>query len=201
VKGDNDVMETQGPPKEDVNLNPQVIFSWKAPLRAYKQRSKNILRFYLALTLLLSLIVLFFGDRILLVPIWAVMFLFYTLTITPPPEVENKITKFGLETAGITIRWETLSHFYFTRRFEFTILTVVSHGPYFLHAYMVIPNEEIKTHVRHILSEHVVFQDKPERTFTDRLIDWFSKLLPDDDEEKKSTQYSSFSQRPMQQSL
>src|SRR3989338_4341121 len=111
--------------------NPQTVFAWKAPLRPYKKRSRLVLRFYLAVTLLLSLIVFFFGDKILLIPIWAVLFLFYVLTITPPPEVENKISKFGLETAGVTLRWEALSHFYFTKRFNFDILTIVSHGPYY----------------------------------------------------------------------
>jgi len=94
--------------------NPQLVFSWKAPLRAYKKRSKIILRFYIAVALLLSAIIFFFGDKILLIPIFTLLFLFYVLTITPPPEVENKITTFGLEAAGINLRFEILSHFYFT---------------------------------------------------------------------------------------
>src|SRR5215213_1318498 len=86
--------------------NPQVIFSWKAPLRPYIKRSPNVLRFYFAVTLLISLIVFFLGDRILLLPIWTVLFLFYVLTVTPPQQVEHKITKFGIEAAGgITIRY------------------------------------------------------------------------------------------------
>ena len=72
--------------------NPQRIFVWKAPLRAFKKRGKNIVRFYGALAFLLSLIVFFFGDKILLIPILTLLFLFYVLTITPPPEVENIIT-------------------------------------------------------------------------------------------------------------
>ncbi|MBP9691335.1 hypothetical protein KBD81_04625, partial [Candidatus Woesebacteria bacterium] len=121
------------------SLNPQVLYSWKAPLRAYKKRSKYVLRFYLAIALLMSAIIFFLGDRILIIPIWAILFLFYVLTITPPPEVENRITKFGLETAGITLRWDVLSHFYFTERFGFSILTIVTQAPYYMHAYMVIP--------------------------------------------------------------
>ncbi len=178
----------------EVENNPQVLLLWKAPLRPYKKRGKNVLRFYLALGLLLSLIVFFFGDRILLIPIWAVLFLFYTLTVTPPPDVENKITKFGIETAGITMRWEALSHFYFTRRFDYDILTLVGHGPYFMHAYLLVPNEEIKQRVMVILSEHLLYQDKPQRTFTDRMVDMLSHLLPDEEEE--STMRSSFSQTP-----
>ena len=168
--------------------NPQVIFSWKAPLRPYKKRSGLILRFYLAVALLLSLIIFFFGDRILLIPIWAVLFLFYVLTISPPPEVENKITKFGLETAGMTLRWEVLSHFYFTKRFGFYILTIISHAPYFYHAYLVVPDEEIKKNLMLILSEHLIYQEKPQRSLTDKMVDWFAKLIPDDEDKTASTQ-------------
>lgn len=165
----------------DSQRNPQVIFSWKAPLRPYKKRGKNVLRFCLALAFLLSLIVFFFGDKVLLIPIWAVLFLFYTLTITPSPEVENKITKFGVETAGITLRWETLSHFYFTQRFDFDIVTIVGRAPYSFHSYLVLPNAEIKNTALLILSEHLIYQDKPEQTFTDRMINLLSRLLPDDE--------------------
>src|SRR3989344_8666168 len=166
------------------SLNPQVVYWWKAPLRAYKKQNKKVLRFYIAVALLLSVIIFFLGDRILIIPIWSILFLFYVLTITPPPIVDNKITKFGIETAGITLRWEILSHFYFTERFGFIVLTVVTVAPYNFHSYMVIPEATIKRQVMRILAEHIVYQDKPTLTFTDRMIHWFTYLIPDDEEEE-----------------
>ncbi|MFN4212455.1 MAG: hypothetical protein ACK4FL_00600 [Microgenomates group bacterium] len=166
--------------------NPQVIFSWKAPLRPYKKRSALVIRFYLAVAFLLSAIVFFFGDKILLIPIWTLLFLFYVFTITPPPEVENKITKFGIETAGVTLRWETLSHFYFSKRFGFYTLTIVSHPPFFYHIYMVVPSEEIKKKLLEILSEHLIYQEKPQKTFTDKLSDWLLNLIPNEEEKEES---------------
>jgi hypothetical protein len=165
-----------------LSSNPQLLYMWKAPLRPFKKRGKNILRFYIALALLLSLIVFFFGDRILLVPIWTLLFLFYVYTITPPPDVENKITKFGIETAGMTLRWEILSHFFFTKRFGYEVVTVVSHEPYYLHAYMVIPNAEVKRQVMVLLTKHLIYQEKPMQTFTDKMVDLFAKLVPDDED-------------------
>ncbi len=162
--------------------NPQVIFSWKAPLRPYKKRSALIIRFYLAVALLLSVIVFFFGDKILIIPIWSVLFLFYVFTITPPPEVENKISKFGIETAGLTLRWETLSHFYFSKRFGFYTLTVVGRPPFSYRVYLVVPNKEIKKQLIQILSENLIFQEKPIKTFTDKLSDWLLNLIPDEEE-------------------
>lgn len=161
----------------------QILLAWNAPLRAYKKRGKNVLRFFFAVAFLLSVIVFFFGDQILLIPIGAVLFLFCVLTITPPPIIENRITVFGIETAGVTLRWDILGAFYYTKRFGFDILTIVTHGPYYFHTYMIVPDTEIKAKVTHILMEKLVYQDKPQRTITDRLIDMLSALIPDDEEQ------------------
>lgn len=166
--------------------NPQIIYSWKAPLRAYKKRSTGVLRFYVALALLLSLIVFFLGERILVLPIWAVMFLFYVLTITPPPTVENRITKFGIETAGNTYRFDALSHFYFIHRFDYYVLVVVSRPPYFYHIYLVVKDESTMNGLIKILSEHLVYQERPHKTFTDKLSEWLTRLMPSEEESSEA---------------
>lgn len=164
--------------------NPQVIFSWRAPLRPYKKQTGVILRFYLAIALLLSAIMFFFGDKILLIPIWALVFIFYVLTITPPPEIDNKITTFGIDAAGVTLRWEVLSHFYFGKRFGFYTLTIVSQPPYLYHAYLVVPSDDIKRKLVQILSQHLVYQEKPHKTLADKMLDLLSSLIPDEKEEE-----------------
>lgn len=162
----------------------QTLLSWTAPMRPYKRKAKNTLRFFLAVALLLSIIIWFFGDRILLLPVWAIVFLFYIMTVTPPPNVENKITKFGIETAGITMRWEILSHFYFMKRWGFDVLTVVTHSPYVFYSFMVIPDQATKKKIADILSEHLMFDAHPPVTLTDRMIDALSYLIPEDDEDE-----------------
>jgi hypothetical protein len=179
---------TVQPQSGDIPANPQVIFSWKAPLRAYKKQGKKVIRFYIVLAILLCIIVYFFGDVILIIPILAILFLFYVLTVTPPPIIENKITQFGIETAGVTIRWEVLSHFYYTNRFGFHVLTLVSHGPYYLHSFIIVPRDEIKEVITQILSQHIMFQESPKRTLTDKMIDWLSHLVPDEDEEEEKAE-------------
>ena len=167
--------------------NPQTILSWKAPLRAYKKRDSGILRFYIAISFLLSALVFLFGDKILILPIWAVMFLFYTLTITPPPEIENKITKFGVETAGNTYRWDFLSYFYFSKRFDYDVLTIVSVAPYYYHIYLVMDSKETIEKITKILSDRILYQENPKKTFVDKLVDKFSSLMPSDEKPHTST--------------
>lgn len=162
--------------------NPQIIFSWKAPLRAYKKRSAGVLRFYIALALLLSLIVFFVGEKVLILPIWAIMFLFYVLTITPPPEIENKITQFGIQTGDLIFRWEVLSHFYIIKKFDYHVIVIVSIAPYYYHLYLVVKDDLTLKKVTDLLSHYLIFHDKPRKTFTDRLIEWFSKLMPEEEQ-------------------
>jgi len=184
-----------------MNENPQIKFSWKAPLRPYKKQSSIILRFYLTVALLLSLIVFFFGDKILIIPIWALVFIFYVLTITPPPDVENKINTFGIDAAGVTLRWEMLSHFYFGKRFGFNTLTVVSQSPYFYHMYLVVPTEEMKKKLIIILSTHLLYQETPHKTITDKMLDWVSVLVPDEEEAVKQEGLRAVSERLRRASL
>jgi hypothetical protein len=184
-----------------MNENPQVVFGWKAPLRPYKKQSGMILRFYLTVALLLSLIVFFFGDKILIIPIWALVFIFYVLTITPPPDVENKITTFGIDAAGVTLRWELLSHFYFGKRFGFYTLTIVSRSPYFYHAYLVVPTEEMKKKLITILSAHLLYQEKPQKTITDKMLDWVAIMVPDEEDDTKEEGLRAVSERLRKASL
>lgn len=168
-------------------VNPQIILSWKAPLRPYVKRKPSVLRFYFAIGLLLGLIVFFLGDRILLIPIGALLFLFYVLTVTPPQEVEHKITRFGVEAAGgVLIRYEDLSYFYFTNRFGYDVLTTVTHGPFWYHNYLVIPDEEIKHKIVEVLAAHLVYQEQPTKGIIEKLTDMLSSVMVQEDHQKEA---------------
>jgi hypothetical protein len=148
------------------------------------------------------MIVLFWGDAALLLAILAVLFIFYVLTVTPPPSITNKITHFGVDTAGGTMRWESLSHFYFIKRLRTEVLVLVTHEPYFYHAYLVIPNDETRKKVSTLLLDHIMFQEEPSKNITDRFIDLFSKLLPtEEDEVEREESKQSFSQKSAHASL
>lgn len=168
------------PQNSPPEIQDQTLLVWKAPLRPFKKRSVALLRFFLAVALLVSAVVFFFGDLVTIVPIWALLFLFYIFSITPPPIVENRITVFGIENAGVTLRWDVLSHYYFDERFGFRVLVLVTHGPYFAHSYLVIPSEEIKTEVNAILNQHLMFMTNPTKTFTEKIVHFLSALVPEE---------------------
>lgn len=65
------------------------------------------------------------------------------------------------------------------------ILTLVGHPPFYYHVYLVVPNEEVKKKLIELLSQQIIYVEKPQRSFTEKMIDWFSNLIPDDEEETK----------------
>lgn len=163
-----------------IEVQDQTLFVWKAPLRPYKKRSTTLLRFFLAVALLVSAVVFFFGDLVTVIPIWALLFLFYIFAITPPPVVDNRITVFGVETAGVMLRWDVLSHYYFDERLGYKVLVLVTHGPYFAHSYLVLPDDGVKAAVNSILNQHLMLMTNPPKTTTDRLVAFFSALIPEE---------------------
>lgn len=170
-------IEEQKSQKVD-QTHPQELYSWAAPIRPYKKKSEGILRFYLAIAFLLTLLVFFFGDRILVLPIWSTIFVVYVLTITPPPVITHRITKFGIDIAGITYRWDKLSHFYFVRRYDHDVLSIVGHEQTGIYLYLVMPDTKTKDALANILGEHLMFLKEPKYSMTDRMALWLTSLMP-----------------------
>lgn len=158
----------------------QTLYSWEAPTRVYKKRSIAIMRFYLVISILISIILLFFGDKILVITVLGLFFLFYVLTTTTPDNTNHSVTKFGLELYGIHHSWDRLSRFYFVKRFEYDVLVVVGDDPYYEHAYAVIPTDKVKRDIIILLSRYLRYQKRPELTLTDKLVSYFSKIIPQD---------------------
>lgn len=167
-------------------LNPQVIFSWEAPMRAYKKRSAGVLRFYAAVAVLLSIIAIFFREFVLIIPIWSVVFLIYVLTITPPPSIRNVFSKFGIETAGSLYNWKDLSQFYFIKKFDYNILVITIQNNQIPPLYLVLPNTKTKNRVFEILTEKLLYIEHPDMTLTDRFATWLTTLMPEEENQALS---------------
>ena len=66
--------------------------------------------------------------------------------------------------------------------------------------FLIVPDEKIKSQLNSILSKHIMFVEKPHRNFTDKVVEWLSNLIPDDDE-NLGKEHPSSVQTPMGTSL
>ncbi|KXK07336.1 MAG: hypothetical protein UZ21_OP11001001101 [Microgenomates bacterium OLB22] len=158
--------------------NPQLLYEWSAPARAYKKNTGGILRFYIAVALLLAIIVFLWGDKFLLLPIFSVLFIFYVLTTTPPRDVHYKITKFGVFVGDSFYKWEDLTHFSIVKQFEMSQIVITAHIPFEFHVHLTVIDETSLSKLMSLLSEHLIYQEKAELSISEKLLEFFSKLMP-----------------------
>ncbi len=162
--------------------NPQEVFTWNAPIRAYKRKSAGMLRFYIALALLLSVLMALFREFVLIFPIWAVMFLVYVLTITQPHETQHHLTKYGLIANGQPMTWDELYAFYFQKRFDYFMLVLLPKSPFALPVYMVVDTQKTKDYLMNHMIDHIIYIENPPKTVSDTLAEWLGSLMPVEEE-------------------
>lgn len=161
---------------EQPDLN-EVLLSWKSPSHPFKKRNKMFYQTVAAITLLCILIVFFLHEFLLIGVILSIAFVVYVISTVPPVEVEHKITPLGFENAGRLFRWMELYAFWFDERWGEKLLVIQTRLPFFPQVRVVI-NKNFQEKVKEIVGKHLLFLEKPPRTFVDRASDWLSKNIP-----------------------
>ncbi|PIS23241.1 hypothetical protein COT49_01285 [candidate division WWE3 bacterium CG08_land_8_20_14_0_20_40_13] len=102
----------------------KTLFEWKAPSRAYKERDRQYFTTIFIIIFVLSLILVFIREFLLIGVIISLTFVYYVLSTVPPEEVEHKITTRGLSYAGTMYPWESLLSFFFAKKYDSEVLNI-----------------------------------------------------------------------------
>jgi len=174
------------PPIEVVSSKQvKLLFSWKAPIRPFKKRDKEFWTTVLSIILLLSLILLFVKEWVLIAAMISLVFLFYVLSMVPPEEIEYRITSQGINFEDSRYDWEALRRFWFSSKYDSRILHLESWfgGPRKVNL-VINKNEEEK--LKEILEKYLL-NEEPEPTFLDRAAGWLGEKIPLEITEKEKS--------------
>ncbi|GIW62739.1 MAG: hypothetical protein KatS3mg090_0565 [Patescibacteria group bacterium] len=184
----NEIQKQVAEVKERVNQNrnlDSVLYEWRSPLRPYKRFNFKILRFFIAFTLLISLLLYFFNAYTLLLTFLTIVFLIFAFLITPPPTVVNRISLFGIETGDLILRWEDFSFFYVEKKLGFYIINLFLLGPIASKIMLVVESEEDKDKIVEILSIVLPYKKNIKHGFFDKLFEIFDDLIADNEATSK----------------
>lgn len=151
------------------------LFTWMAPSRPFKARTRE---FYVTLFAIVGLVglILFIAEGAMpVVLLIAIVFLFYILSTVAPTEIEYKITNHGIKIAGVRTDWNLMGRFWFTRRLDTDLLiieTFVIPG----RLELVVKAGDIET-IRKNLSSYLN-EEEVQPTGLERAASWFSSKLP-----------------------
>lgn len=159
--------------KEDISE----LFEWSAPARPFKPHSKEFYKTEVALVVLVSLILVFMGEFLLIMAILAIFFVSYVLSTVVPEQIKNKITKLGIETGNYFHKWEEMRDFWFENAGDEKMVVIGMYIGFPSHLRLML-GETDQNQVKTLLSQRLPFREKPEKTFLDKASNWLSSKIP-----------------------
>ena len=102
----------------------KTLLKWQAPMRPFKKRDKDYYSTIAAIVFLLAVILLFLKEWLLIAVMVALTFVTYVLATVKPENVTHEITTRGVVTGGKAYNWEELERFWFSKKWNDTILHI-----------------------------------------------------------------------------
>ncbi len=165
--------------KPKFNNQPEkVLISWQVASRPFKKRNREVFLTSGAIVALISLILLFAKEFLLIAVILSVYFVFWVLNSVAPEPVEHLITTKGVVTGNKTYPWENLVRFWLTEKWGHQILNIETKKTFPRQLMILLPEE--KTHlekIRKILNENLK-REAPEATWLNGASEWLQKKVP-----------------------
>lgn len=161
---------TRQEPKEE-----EVYAAWTSPSRLFKKRDREFFVNILAIVFLLSVILVFVREFVLIATVLSIVFLIYVLSTVPPEDVNHRITNLGIESTGHFYRWEEFADFWFEEQWGQHMVVL---RPFMSPRMIILLGSEKQEKIREIIARHIPFREEPDRSWVDNAARWISEKIP-----------------------
>ena len=161
-------------PKQD-SREEEVYAAWSSPARLFKKRDREFFVNILAIVFLLSVILVFVREFVLIAAVLSIVFLIYVLSTVPPEMVKHRITNMGIESAGHFYRWEECADFWFEEQWGQTTLVL---RLFVEPRLMILLGDQKKEKMREFVAAHIPYREEPDRNWVDNAARWITEKIP-----------------------
>jgi len=151
------------------------LVTWIAPARPFKRRDRQFYVTVVSIAAMVCLILFLAEGAMPVILIISLIFLYYVMSTVPPDNIEYKITNKGIKVLDKRTDWQYLGRFWFAKRYDSELL-VLETG-FVPNRMELVITPESKEKITKVLSEYLV-QEEVSPSNLDKIIDWFSKKLP-----------------------
>lgn len=151
------------------------LLVWNSPSRLFKRRDREYFTNIGAIVFLLTIILVFAREFLLIAAVLSIVFLIYVLSTVPPEDVKHRLTNLGIESAGHFYRWEELADFWFEEQWGQTIVTL---RPVFGPRILILLGAQDRTTVREIVARFIPYREHPDKTWVDNAANWITQKIP-----------------------
>lgn len=167
------------PPPQSVVVQPvaeKTLYSWQAPARLFKRRSREFYTTVGALALLLSIILMFAKEFLLIGVILALGFVSYVLASVPPDEVTHTLTNKGIRTGDKLYPWETLGRYWWLEKWHQSYVNVEAPGR-LPSSIILLEGDGAKEEISRVIKTYLIME-KPRPTWFDNAAKWLQEKVP-----------------------
>lgn len=162
-------------PVQQQPVREETLFSWRAPVRPFKARERKFFSTVVLLAVLLSLIGFVIEGFMVVVLIWAVVFLVFVLFSVRPEDIDYEITTKNIKIAGKKYPIEQMSRFWIVERWGHILLVFETPLRFPGRLELVLKDtdaEEVKKKL-----EDIIPYEEEAPGFADKAAGWLSKRL------------------------
>lgn len=153
----------------------EVYAAWSSPSRLFKKRDREFFVNILAIVFLLSVILVFIREFVLIAAVLSIVFLIYVLSTVPPEEIKHRITSLGIESGGHFYRWEECADFWFEEQWGQHIMVL---RLYMSPRLTILLADQHREKIRDYIAKHIPFREEPDRTWVDNAARWITEKIP-----------------------
>lgn len=152
------------------------LYRWEAQARPFKRRTREFYSTVAAFVILLSLILLFAKEFLLIGVILSMGFLAYVLASVPPGNLTNSLTNKGVRTAGKVFYWQEMSRYWWEEKWKQTQLSMETPFHFPAKVVLLVPEKD-KAAIDKIMKKYVI-EETPEPTWSDKAAQWLQDKIP-----------------------
>lgn len=152
------------------------LMKWRSPARPFKERNREYYTTIGAIVVLLSIILIFAREFLLVAVIVSFAFVAYVLASVRPEVVEHEITTRGIRSGGKFFRWSVLGRFWFREKYGQKMVSIET-GLNFPGEIMLLVGEIDQERLKDILRVYLL-HETPEPKFVDKAAKWLQEKIP-----------------------
>ena len=150
---------------------------WNAPGRPFKKRTKQYYLTALLIMLFVEIILFLFSQYLLMVVIFALVFVAFALASNPPKNFHFRISNQGIMVEDKFFLWQELYDFYFREREGVETLHIRTEAYIPGELIITFPKED-REKIKKALLPYIAFREYVKPTFVDKAADWLTKNFP-----------------------
>ncbi len=164
-------------PHKDQGHDVKTYLEWHAPGRPFQEHCKEYFINSFLIMVALEIILFLFGQYLLMLVVFSLVFLSFSMAIVPPHDFYYKVTSEGIRIEDYFFIWEELYDFFFIKHHGRDVLYLTTKN-YYPGELKVTLGDVQTEEIKEALLPYLPYREYVQPTFMEKSGEWLSRNFP-----------------------